>query len=93
MLTKWTKLAGDLLQEASESLSNAGCNDWKWPADWTPAERLELARAMVADNVQCTERELTADLEAEAAELVSGPWGPPDWWVALYLAKQLQSGA
>jgi hypothetical protein len=38
-------LAAALLDEASESYSNHGCNDWEFPADWTRAEKVAFVRA------------------------------------------------
>lgn len=84
---KWKLLAAQLLQEASQLYANHGCNDWKWPANWTPVDRENLADAMVRDNVGYS------NLRDEDVEdiygLIAGDYGPPDWWVMLFLSKQL----
>lgn len=49
---KWLQLASCLLDMAAEEFGTRICNDWRWPKDWTEAERRELAVAMVADNVR-----------------------------------------
>jgi hypothetical protein len=41
---KVRQLAATFLDDYSDSLSNAGCNDWKFPLDWTTAERQEFCR-------------------------------------------------
>lgn len=51
MPKKWMEVAGDLLDLASDTFSNHGCNDWVWPQDWTPEERRELVEAVVSENV------------------------------------------
>lgn len=85
MSPKWGKLAGSLLEEASEVMSNRTCNDWKWPDDWTLEERREFAEAMQIDNNPST------DLSEEDSEnLWNHEYGPDDWWVMSFLAKKLQ---
>jgi hypothetical protein len=89
MNPKWLKLAGDLLHRAADQMGNAGCNDWQWPADWTREERREFATALVAENVRKAPAELGKDELAEVRHLTRGKEGPPDWWVARFLAKQM----
>ncbi len=90
MNPKWQRLAGELLETASGQFSNNGCNDWKWPEDWTQAERLAFTEAMVRDNVRKkpTGKLTPAELE-EIASLAEGEYGPPDWWVMTFLGRQL----
>jgi hypothetical protein len=45
MNARWTNMAADLLALASEEFSNHGCNDIRWPTDWTPDQRHEFLRA------------------------------------------------
>jgi hypothetical protein len=87
---KWLRLAGELLELASEKFSNKGCNDWDWPADFTDEDRQKMAAAMVAGNVGKSVSQLTADETAEVADLARR--GPPDWWVMSFLAKRLSEG-
>lgn len=90
MEPKWLALAGTLLDDHADNLGNLGCNDWSWPTDWNGHDRLSLATAMVADNCGVAIAELTSARRDEATNLAAGPYGPPDWWVARFLAKQLQ---
>ena len=90
MKLKWQKLAGELLALASEEFGSHCCNDWKWPKDWTPEDREEFSRAIVADNVQAIRKEPSAEDERDAAELAAGNYGPSDWWVMVFLGKELQ---
>jgi hypothetical protein len=46
MNKKWLKLAGDLLEKASEEFANHGCNDWKFPDNWSLEEKRELVKAI-----------------------------------------------
>jgi hypothetical protein len=46
---KWLKLASDLLGEASDEFSNHGCNDWKWPKDWSRNDRKEFMDRFVEE--------------------------------------------
>lgn len=39
MTNKELKLAGELLDKASDVYANYGCNDWEFPPDWTLEER------------------------------------------------------
>jgi hypothetical protein len=89
MNEKWQTLAGELLKAASSQFSSHGCNDWEWPDDWTHAERLALSEAMVRDNVRKPTGELTAGERQDAEEMAKGEYGPPDWWVMLFLGKRL----
>ena len=82
MKEKWLKLAGEFLDRAADDLSNHNCNDWKWPTDWSHEECKELAIAMTIDN--CGKED-----KAAWRNLCRGKFGPPDWWVARFLAKQL----
>jgi hypothetical protein len=87
---KWLVLAGELLETASGQFSNHGCNDWTWPADWTKAERVEFATAMVCDNVKRARDELTKEDREEIKHFATSEYGPPDWWVMAFLASRLQ---
>jgi hypothetical protein len=86
---KWLAVAGALFIRASQEFSNHGSNDWEWPADWTPEERFAFATAMVSDNVQRPPSEFTALDREDADHLARGKYGPPDWWVMLFLGKRL----
>lgn len=87
---RWLALAGQLLSAAAEDFSNHGCNDWKWPADWTSDKRRELATAMVEANIGRPRHAFTASDVTEVESLCNGDYGPPDWWVMKFLGKQLQ---
>jgi hypothetical protein len=89
MNTKWQALAGELLEAASSQFSRHGCNDWKWPEDWTGAERFAFADAMVRDNVGKPTGRLTAEQREQVAGYTDGEYGPPDWWVMAFLGKRL----
>jgi len=73
---KWFKLAGELLQEFSDQLSNNGCNDWNFPRGWNKSEQQELVKAMNDDN--------NSPEEYDHKRL-----DVPDWWVAVFLGKKL----
>lgn len=89
MNPKWNAVAGLLLDLAADTFSNHGCNDWKWPKLWTRDDRLKLVIAMVCENVRRTSDQLTPDDREEIESMVSGEFGPPDWWVMRFLARQL----
>lgn len=40
------RLAADFLDEFSDRLGNAGCNDWEWP-EWLPEEQRRLISEIV----------------------------------------------
>jgi trimethylamine:corrinoid methyltransferase-like protein len=92
MKPAWLKLAGELLDLASTAFTRHGCNDWKWPEDWSHAARVRFARAMVADNTKRTPRQFTAEDKEKVESMAEGEYGPPDWWVMAFLASQLQEG-
>lgn len=79
MNPKWLKLAGQLLELASDKFSNHGCNDWEWPEGWSVEDRREFARAIAEEDGY--------DPEAYVAE---GRYGPGDWEVMSFLAKRLE---
>ena len=89
MIAKWAELAGELLDVASREFSNHGCNDWQWPPGWTTAQRRELVSAMVSDNTGRAAKDFTDEDKEEIKHMTKGAFGPPDWWVMLFLAKQL----
>lgn len=91
MKQKWLKLAGEMLRDHAENLGNRGCNDWNWPADWTPEERLEFARMMVRDNISFIGDTLPAEAEKEATDMVKH--GSSDFWVASVLSRLLRGEA
>jgi hypothetical protein len=92
MNEKWLNLAGELLGLASSSFSNRVCNDWKWPEHWSPADRLSFAEAMVRDNVRKPVGDLTAEESNEVKSMAGGVYGPPDWWVMIFLGNRLAGG-
>lgn len=77
MNEKWLKLAGKLLEKASEEFSNHGCNDWKFPVDWTVEERREIVKKMYEEN---------GDPENYDPKHLH----VPDWWIMSFLADQLK---
>jgi hypothetical protein len=93
MNKKWLRLAVMFLEEHSDVLGCAGSNDWKWPTDWTESERRELVSQMMVQNFngklvsQFTENE-----REEMEHMIVGDYGPSDFWVCSFLAKQLQKG-
>ncbi len=93
MNPKWLKLAGALLRRACQEFSNHGCNDWLWPDDFTPADRLALVTAMHEANLGKPVARFTA-LEREDMEAdVRGAHGPADWWLMAFLGKELLATA
>jgi len=44
MTKKQLMLAAKFLDQLSEQMGNAGCNDWDWPEDWSGCERDQFAR-------------------------------------------------
>ena len=82
MKDSWLKLAGELLDRASEEFSNHGCNDWDFPPLWTDKEKKELLREMHKDNNSL----------AEWKEDGESLHPPPDWWVMVFLADGLKRG-
>lgn len=90
---EWLAVAADLLMDAAYGLGDRGCNDWRWPEGWTRGDRVEFAGALVRDNERVAPgAELTAPQRQQVADLVRGEFGPPDWWVALFLAKWIREG-
>lgn len=77
------KLAVQFLRDYASELSNHGCNDWEWPADWTPEHRAQFWVDYHAFNGSPPE-DLADNLK----------WGhaPLDWQVALLLAHKLGGG-
>lgn len=74
-------LTAELLRGASDMYSNHGCNDWKWPADWSQVDRLAFAAYCFG-------------ADAEAVEYASkGEYGPPDWLVMEKLSDMLEEEA
>lgn len=45
MNQKENALAAQMLEMASKSYSNHGCNDWDWPEDWSIKERQDFTKA------------------------------------------------
>lgn len=41
-MNKQSKLLVNFLEDYVERLSNDGCNDWEFPADWNKQERREF---------------------------------------------------
>jgi len=74
------KLAGELLDKASDEFSNHGSNDWNWPSDWTPQQIMETAEAMHRDN---------GDFVRWVAD--GKNTNVPDWWIMSYLGKLLSN--
>lgn len=93
MNPKWLKLAGEMLAEYADRLSNDGCNDWEWPADWTKADRLEFAKAIEADNCRKTADSLTRDELAEAKRRAASDFGPGNSAVARFLSTRVVGGS
>jgi hypothetical protein len=92
MKKKWLKLAGEMLSNHASILGEAGCNDWKWPADWTQDERLEFVTLMVSDNVSRAPADFTEEDEEDVENMASNDtdYGPPDWLVAQVLATIIE---
>lgn len=44
MTKKQLELAASFLDQLSEKMVNAGCNDWEWPDSWSGCERDQFAR-------------------------------------------------
>jgi hypothetical protein len=80
MRRKWLRLAGDMLEMASEKFGNHGCNDWDFPDDWTAEDRQGLASAM---------HEANGDPENYEPDNIH----LPDWWVMAFLADRLKAEA
>ena len=86
----WLPVAAELLESASLAFSVFVCNDWKWPADWSPTDRFDLAAQMVAANTGRAVEEFSRADREEVDSMVTGAYGPPDWWVMSFLASQLK---
>ncbi|MBV9186627.1 MAG: hypothetical protein JO093_13480 [Acidobacteria bacterium] len=43
MTPKELDLAADMLSDYADKLSNASCNDWEWPEEWTQEEAKDFA--------------------------------------------------
>jgi hypothetical protein len=82
------RLAGDLLEQASDVFSNHGCNDCPWPDYMNREQRLHMATQMVADNNRKAVEDLT-DEEREEAKGHAESKCMPDWWFMSFLAKRL----
>lgn len=70
-------LAAEFLEDLSERMGNAGCNDWRWPADFTPEQRKALSKAC-------------AEFNGAPTEEYGNEFGPPDFVVVDYLARCLR---
>lgn len=89
---KWARLAGQLLEEAAGVVARRCCNDWPWPADWSQADRVRLAFAMVRDNYKIPDgTALSTEQHEEVMRLTCGKYGPADWWVMKFLADRLKT--
>lgn len=66
MNTKERALAAEMLQLASDSYANHGCNDWEFPKDWTRKERQQFIRDFQEWNGDPEEREFLNDFEVMA---------------------------
>lgn len=93
MNPKWLALAGEFLESAGDALSDRGCSDWRWPAGWSDQDRIELMVAMVSANTGREPRQFTESDRDEITERILSDRGPPDWWVAAFLAMKLKEGA
>lgn len=89
MPAHWLRLAGQLLEMASEKFSNAGCNDLNWPDGWTPEMRRELVVAMVEANTHRTADKFTAGDREEVEHHVRSDQAPGDWWLMWFFADRL----
>lgn len=79
------KLAGILLAQAAEETTRRGCNDFLWPEFFPSTARQDLVRAMAEDD-----HYTPLQVEERVQQDTYGKYGPPDWWVMMYLAKRLQ---
>lgn len=80
MNEKTLLLVSDLLELASDELSNNGCNDWDFPKGWTKAEKQEFVRSY---------HEWNGDPEEyDPSDLTL-----PDWAVASYLSHLVKEFA
>ena len=88
MNPKWMQLAADLLKKAAKKFSCNVCNDYLLPDSWTEIEKRELAESMIRnfDRVD-PGRSVNPEEVAGLANCMS------DWWVMLFLAKQLEQEA
>lgn len=77
---KWLRLAGQLLETASDHFGNHACNEVKWPTGWTEAEQQSLLLAMAQNN----------ENKSDPADVPAGLY---DWWVMSFLADQLATWA
>jgi hypothetical protein len=90
MFRKWMKLAGTMLEKASGKLASEGCNDWKWPEDWTPQERMQLVGAMMVANFKGRPiSQFTPEELEELENFCKGDYGPPNWWIAVFIGRWL----
>lgn len=79
MNPKWLKLAASMLDEVAERDRDRDCNDWLWPDGWTAEDQREFYQAIALYVGQDVEDFVEGDI-----------FGPPDWLVMSFLAKQLQ---
>jgi hypothetical protein len=86
---KWRTMAKELLERAAEQFSNAGCNDMRWPNNWSEEERRLLAVAMVKDNTKRAEAEFNREDHETVDSMVNQEHGLTDWWVMLFLGDKL----
>ena len=76
MTSKERKLAAEMLEDHADVLGNRGCNDWKYPEDWTSDECIDFSRRF---------HEWNRDPEEFDIEHIS----LPDFAVAGFLAAEL----
>ena len=73
---KELKLILGFLNQLSDKLSNAGCNDWEFPSDWTDIEKLEFVKGF-------------HDWNGDPEEFDSDNLVVSDFCVVMYLASKL----
>jgi hypothetical protein len=87
---KWADLAADMLGLAADDFANHGCDDWKWPADWSAEDRRAFAAAMHEANNRKPEADFGAHEREDLEHDLKGEYGPPNWWVMRFLAARLR---
>ena len=75
------ELASEMMDAHADDLSNRGCNDWKWPKNWSAGLKREFARAFIRHNER-REPDM-AEVEAQVKD------GLPDFAVARVLSEML----
>lgn len=71
------KLLLSMMDDHADTLSNAGCNDWRWPEGWSEGYRRDFL-------------ERVGDAVVGVNLTYNSTYGPPDFIVWAYLIRLIK---